>query len=74
LFLTTRDAITDNVWGLETGGGDYATKPFSLEELVVRLLRYLMHNPRRVLTRAQLLEHVWSYDFGGDAQRSRRLR
>jgi two-component system OmpR family response regulator len=33
-----------------------------------RLLRYLMLNPRRVLTRAQLLEHVWEYDFGGDAR------
>ena len=33
-----------------------------------RLLRYLMLNPRRVLTRAQLLEHVWKYDFGGDAR------
>jgi two-component system OmpR family response regulator len=33
-----------------------------------RLLRYLMHNPRRVLTRAQILDHVWDYDFGGDAR------
>jgi two-component system OmpR family response regulator len=33
-----------------------------------RLLRYLMLNPRRVLTRVQLLEHVWKYDFGGDAR------
>ena len=33
-----------------------------------RLLRYLLLNPRRVLTRAQLLDHVWSYDFGGDAR------
>ena len=33
-----------------------------------RLLRYFMFNPRRVLTRAQLLEHVWDYDFGGDAR------
>jgi two-component system, OmpR family, response regulator len=33
-----------------------------------RLLRYLMLNPRRVLTRQQLLEHVWEYDFGGDAR------
>jgi two-component system, OmpR family, response regulator len=33
-----------------------------------RLLRYLMLNPRRVLTRTQLLEHVWDYDFGGDAR------
>ena len=33
-----------------------------------RLLRYFMLNPRRVLTRAQILEHVWEYDFGGDAR------
>ncbi|MFZ0170631.1 MAG: response regulator transcription factor [Acidimicrobiales bacterium] len=32
-----------------------------------RLLHYLLVNARRVLTRAQLLDHVWSYDFGGDA-------
>lgn len=114
LFLTARDATTDKVWGLTTGGGDYVTKPFSLEELVARLrnivrrnageqttgrltfadleldeetrevsrggrpieltateyrlLHYFMANPRRVLTRAQLLEHVWSYDFAGDAR------
>jgi two-component system OmpR family response regulator len=30
-----------------------------------RLLRYLMLNPGRVLTRAQILDHVWHYDFGG---------
>jgi two-component system OmpR family response regulator len=30
-----------------------------------RLLRYLMLNPGRVLTRAQILDHVWDYDFGG---------
>ncbi len=32
-----------------------------------RLLRYLMLNPGRVLTRAQLLGHVWDYDFGGSS-------
>ncbi|MGH7665931.1 MAG: winged helix-turn-helix domain-containing protein, partial [Candidatus Dormibacteria bacterium] len=32
-----------------------------------RLLRYLLINARRVLTRAQILDHVWKYDFGGDA-------
>lgn len=113
LFLTARDATTDKVWGLTTGGGDYVTKPFSLEELVARLrnivrrsttgktsrlkfadleldedtrevfragrlieltateyrlLHYFMLNPRRVLTRTQLLEQVWSYDFNGDAR------
>jgi two-component system, OmpR family, response regulator len=115
LFLSARDAAADKVRGLTTGGDDYVTKPFSLEELIARLrnilrrtgalrqsssrlrfsdleldedtfevsrdgrsieltatefrlLRYLMLNPRRVLTRAQLLDHVWSYDFGGDAR------
>ena len=33
-----------------------------------RLLRSLMLNPRRVMTRAQLLDHVWDYDFGGDGR------
>jgi two-component system, OmpR family, response regulator len=32
-----------------------------------RLLRYFMLNPGRVLTRAQLLDHVWEYDFGGSS-------
>jgi two-component system OmpR family response regulator len=32
-----------------------------------KLLRYLMMNPRRVLSKAQILDRVWSYDFGGDA-------
>jgi two-component system OmpR family response regulator len=115
LFLSARDATADRIRGLTTGGDDYVTKPFSLEELIARLrnilrrtgaieessghlrfadleldedtfevtragrsidltatefrlLRYLMLNPRRVLTREQLLDHVWSYDFGGDAR------
>jgi two-component system OmpR family response regulator len=115
VFLTARDATEDKLRGLTTGGDDYMTKPFSLEELVARirnvlrrsgqagedssvlrfedleldddtrevtrggelieltgteyrLLRYLLLNPRRVLTRAQILDHVWEYDFGGDAR------
>lgn len=32
-----------------------------------RLLRYLLVNAGRVLTRTQILDHVWHYDFGGDA-------
>ena len=31
------------------------------------LLRYLMRNPRRVLSKSQILDRVWSYDFGGKA-------
>jgi two-component system, OmpR family, response regulator len=32
-----------------------------------KLLRYLMQNPGRVLSKAQILDHVWHYDFGGEA-------
>ena len=31
------------------------------------LLRYFLMNPRRVLSKEQILDHVWHYDFGGDA-------
>ena len=31
-----------------------------------KLLRYLMLNPRRVISKHQILDHVWQYDFGGD--------
>jgi two-component system OmpR family response regulator len=115
IFLTARDATEDKLRGLTSGGDDYVTKPFSLEELIARirvilrrtgqaadassvlgfedleldedtrevtrggraveltateyrLLRFLLLNPRRVLTRAQILDHVWEYDFGGDAR------
>ena len=32
-----------------------------------KLLRYLMQNANRVLSKAQILDHVWEYDFNGDA-------
>ena len=43
-------------------------EPIDLTATEYRLLRYLLLNPRRVLTRDQLLNHVWDYDFGGDAR------
>ncbi len=115
LFLTAKDAVEDRIAGLTAGGDDYVTKPFSLEEVVLRLrglmrrtgvteaqagaklvvgdlsldedsrevyrggerisltatefelLRFLMRNPRRVLSKTQILDRVWSYDFGGQA-------
>ena len=42
-------------------GGD----PIRLTATEFELLRYLMRNPRRVLTKAQILDRVWNYDFGG---------
>jgi two-component system OmpR family response regulator len=119
IFLSARDAEDDRVTGFVRGGDDYVTKPFSLEELTLRigallrrvragqgggdaaaatprlryrdlemdedrhqvwragrevelsptefrLLRYLLLNPERVLSKQQILDHVWQYDFNGE--------
>ena len=42
-------------------------RPISLTATEFELLRYLMRNPRRVLSKAQILDRVWNYDFGGQA-------
>jgi two-component system, OmpR family, response regulator len=117
LFLTARDSVEDRISGLTAGADDYVTKPFSLEEVVLRirailrrsigeaglvdggvlryadleldedahevrragklidlsptefnLLRYLLTNAGRVMSKAQILDRVWSYDFGGDGR------
>jgi two-component system OmpR family response regulator len=39
----------------------------SLTATEFELLRYLMRNPRRVLSKSQILDRVWNYDFGGQA-------
>jgi two-component system OmpR family response regulator len=44
-----------------------AGTPIDLTPTEFELLRLLMSNPRRVLTKGQILDHVWSYDFGGQA-------
>ncbi|MDQ4489883.1 response regulator transcription factor [Sinomonas sp. ASV486] len=114
LFLTAKDAVEDRITGLAAGGDDYVTKPFSMEEVMLRLhrlvqrsgvaaqddaelvvgdlvlntdtrevtrggediqltatqfelLRYLMENPKRVVSKSQILDRVWQYDFGGQA-------
>ncbi|WP_394163373.1 response regulator transcription factor [Galactobacter valiniphilus] len=114
LFLTAKDTVDDRIEGLAAGGDDYVTKPFSLEEVLLRLhrlvqrsgaatadeaelvigdltlntdsrevsrggdsiqltatefdlLRYLMENARRVVSKPQILDAVWNYDFGGQA-------
>jgi len=42
-------------------------EPVELTATEFDLLRYLMRNPRRVLSKAQILDRVWHYDFGGQA-------
>jgi two-component system OmpR family response regulator len=41
--------------------------PVELTATEFELLRFLMRNPRRVLSKAQILDRVWHYDFGGQA-------
>ncbi|MGI5952629.1 MAG: response regulator transcription factor [Brooklawnia sp.] len=44
-----------------------AGEPINLTATEFELLRFLMRNPRRVLSKAQILDRVWNYDFGGQA-------
>jgi two-component system OmpR family response regulator len=62
--LTFEDLVLDEDAHEVTRAG----RPVDLTATEYRLLRYLLLNARRVLTRPQLLEHVWDYDFGGDAR------
>ena len=54
--------LDQNTYEVRRGG-----RLIELSPTEFRLLRYLMLNPDRVLTRAQLLSHVWGYDFGGSS-------
>ena len=44
-----------------------AGQTIDLSPTEYKLLRYLMDNEGRVLSKAQILDHVWQYDWGGDA-------
>jgi two-component system OmpR family response regulator len=44
-----------------------AGKPVELTATEYKLLRYLLANAPRVLSKSQILDHVWNYDFGGEA-------
>lgn len=44
-----------------------ADQPIHLSPNEFKLLRYLLLNPERVLSKSQILDHVWQYDFDGDA-------
>jgi two-component system OmpR family response regulator len=52
--------LDEDSYEVERGG-----TPIELTATEFELLRYLMRNPRRVLSKAQILDRVWSYDFGG---------
>lgn len=61
--LTVGDLVLDQSSYEVTRGGD----PVNLTTTEFELLRHFMLNPRRVLTRAQILDRVWNYDFAGKA-------
>jgi two-component system, OmpR family, response regulator len=61
--LTVGDLTLDEDSHEVFRGGD----PIRLTATEFELLRYFMRNPRRVLTKAQILDRVWNYDFGGQA-------
>jgi len=44
-----------------------AGRPIETSPTEFKLLRYLMLNPNRVLSKAQILDHVWDYDFRGES-------
>jgi len=62
-LLVVGDLTMDEDSHEVTRGGD----PVQLTATEFELLRYLMRNPRRVLSKAQILDRVWNYDFGGQA-------
>jgi two-component system, OmpR family, response regulator len=61
--LTVADLTMDEDAREVRRGGD----PIELTVTEFELLRFLMRNPRRVLSKAQILDRVWNYDFGGQA-------
>ncbi|MGI6876809.1 response regulator transcription factor [Amycolatopsis sp. 3B14] len=61
--LSCGDLEMDETRHVVTRGG----RPVELSPTEFRLLRYLMVNSGRVVSKAQILERVWQYDFGGDA-------
>lgn len=52
--------LNEDSYEVERGG-----EPIDLTTTEFELLRYLMRNPRRVLSKSQILDRVWSYDFTG---------
>ena len=60
--LTFADLVLDDD-SHEVYRGD---REIELSPTEFNLLRYLMQNPGRVLSKTQILEHVWNYDFGGN--------
>jgi two-component system, OmpR family, response regulator len=64
---TVRLAFSDLVLDEDTHEVWRAGHDVELTATEFKLLRYLLLNARRVLSKDQILDHVWNYDFGGNA-------
>jgi len=65
---STRIAYADLELDEETRDVRRAGKRIDLSPTEYTLLRYLLLNARRIVSKAQILDHVWQYDFGGDGR------
>ncbi|HEU5082849.1 MAG TPA: response regulator transcription factor [Acidimicrobiales bacterium] len=61
--LSYADLVLDEAGMRVTRGGD----PVSLSPTEFKLLRFLLRNREQVVSKAQILDHVWEYDFDGNA-------
>ena len=70
IMLTARTAEMDRVAGLENGADDYVVKPFGIMELQARVKAVLLLCTRRgvALTRDEILQAVWDYDYTGETR------
>jgi DNA-binding response OmpR family regulator len=61
IFVTARNQTEDVVKGFSSGGNDYIRKPFSMEELIVRINNLLKSAPRKAQTQESIL--IGKYEF-----------
>jgi two-component system OmpR family response regulator len=66
--LSHRLSFADLELDEETREVRRGTRRIELSPTEFSLLRYLLLNSRKVLSKAQILDHVWQYDFGGDGR------
>jgi two-component system OmpR family response regulator len=64
---TAELVVGDLVLNVDTREVTRAGEEVQLTATQFELLRYLMENPKRVVSKAQILDQVWDYDFGGQA-------
>jgi len=62
LFLSARNTSADRVHGLKTGGDDYLTKPFNLEELLLRIDKLITKNKK--IKEPQNISEVYTFNGG----------